>query len=389
MLSKNAKYIISSTFVKIFFGKEQFTFKEKDNIENVSKLIKTEVLKTLVDTINNESDKTIFDTIKNETNLKRMVKLLRRTCLVNEELFKTFINVLALTNRKKPREQVLILLAKYIKNNEHDLECNIIEDYIRVLYQNELLLNNFIDSDTVDDDDLEEVENEEVPAGKKSRSKKLVKKHTIKMTKDKVTIDGEDLKTDEKLVRSHIIRSIKSGVSKTVYHKFLSKIKNNPKKYIEDELFKFLENGRFPIADDGDFYAFKKVDYNYKDNYTHKIDNRPGKIVTMDRKQVCGNRDITCSSGLHFASLEYAKNYIGTKLMILKVNPEDVVSIPNDDNNQKGRCCRYKVICEISDISCLDISTKEFLKKIKNIEIRNDKILKNNVNPGEEDFIKF
>ena len=33
--------------------------------------------------------------------------------------------------------------------------------------------------------------------------------------------------------------------------------------------------------------------------------------------------------------------------MVLKINPRDVVSIPNDYNNQKGRCCRYEVIDEV------------------------------------------
>ena len=32
--------------------------------------------------------------------------------------------------------------------------------------------------------------------------------------------------------------------------------------------------------------------------------------------------------------------------MILKINPRDVVSIPTDYNNSKGRTCRYEVIGE-------------------------------------------
>ena len=33
--------------------------------------------------------------------------------------------------------------------------------------------------------------------------------------------------------------------------------------------------------------------------------------------------------------------------MILKINPRDVVSIPTDYNDSKGRCCRYEVIGEV------------------------------------------
>ena len=30
--------------------------------------------------------------------------------------------------------------------------------------------------------------------------------------------------------------------------------------------------------------------------------------------------------------------------MILKINPADVVSVPTDYNNSKGRCCKYTVV---------------------------------------------
>ena len=32
--------------------------------------------------------------------------------------------------------------------------------------------------------------------------------------------------------------------------------------------------------------------------------------------------------------------------MILKINPANVVSIPSDYDNAKGRCCEYEVIAE-------------------------------------------
>jgi hypothetical protein len=35
--------------------------------------------------------------------------------------------------------------------------------------------------------------------------------------------------------------------------------------------------------------------------------------------------------------------------MILKINPKDVVSIPADYNNTKGRCCRYEVVAEYNE----------------------------------------
>jgi hypothetical protein len=34
------------------------------------------------------------------------------------------------------------------------------------------------------------------------------------------------------------------------------------------------------------------------------------------------------------------------RVVIVKINPADVVSIPSDYKNTKGRCCRYEVIAE-------------------------------------------
>jgi hypothetical protein len=82
------------------------------------------------------------------------------------------------------------------------------------------------------------------------------------------------------------------------------------------------------------------------DRHTKTIDNSVGQVVSMPRYKVDDNRNNTCSSGLHFCSLSYLKNCFGfgDNVVILKINPRDVVSIPSDYNNSKGRCCLYEVI---------------------------------------------
>ena len=37
------------------------------------------------------------------------------------------------------------------------------------------------------------------------------------------------------------------------------------------------------------------------------------------------------------------------RVIIVKINPTDVTSIPTDYNNTKGRCCRFEVIGEVED----------------------------------------
>lgn len=130
---------------------------------------------------------------------------------------------------------------------------------------------------------------------------------------------------------------------------FLHNLKLNPSKRAVDELYGFLEKNTLPITPDGHFLAYKKVRDDYKDIYSGTMDNSVGKVVEMARNEVDEDKDRTCSSGLHFCSLAYLPHFgygPGNRVVIVKINPRDVVSIPADYNNAKGRCCRYEVVGE-------------------------------------------
>lgn len=130
---------------------------------------------------------------------------------------------------------------------------------------------------------------------------------------------------------------------------FLTNLMDNPSKRAVDELYGFLEYGKMPITPDGHFLAYKRVRDDFKSVHDGKTDNSIGNVVEMDRNKVDDNKDSTCSYGLHFCSLEYLKSYMGSKIVILKINPRDVVSIPTDYNNTKGRACRYEVVDVLSE----------------------------------------
>jgi hypothetical protein len=80
------------------------------------------------------------------------------------------------------------------------------------------------------------------------------------------------------------------------------------------------------------------------------MDNSVGTIVEMERHEVDDNKDQTCSTGLHFCGMSYLPHFGGgdSRTVIVKINPADVVSIPTDYNNAKGRACRYEVIGELN-----------------------------------------
>lgn len=131
--------------------------------------------------------------------------------------------------------------------------------------------------------------------------------------------------------------------------KFMENMMENPSYRAVNELYGFLEKNRLPITPDGHFLAYKKVRNDYKDIHSGTMDNSVGKIVEMERNQVNDDKNQTCSAGLHFCSESYLPHFGGSdsRTVIVKINPRDVVSIPSDYNNAKGRACRYEVIGEV------------------------------------------
>lgn len=135
---------------------------------------------------------------------------------------------------------------------------------------------------------------------------------------------------------------------------FLGKLMNNPSHRAVNELYLFLEKNNHAILPDGNFVAYKIVDRNYKDLYTHTFDNSPGQVVTVPRNQVDEDSNRTCSKGLHVCGFEYLDKYgsarNGTdRVVSVSINPADVVAVPSDYNNAKMRVCSYVVLNDISD----------------------------------------
>lgn len=131
--------------------------------------------------------------------------------------------------------------------------------------------------------------------------------------------------------------------------RFLDNLDKNPSRRAVTELYNFMEIGNLPITPDGCFLAYKKIRSDYKDIYTGTISNHIGAVCSMPRNKVDDNSARTCSSGLHVCSYDYLKHFgkiTGDKVVICKINPKDVVSIPLDYNFTKMRVCEYTVVAE-------------------------------------------
>lgn len=142
----------------------------------------------------------------------------------------------------------------------------------------------------------------------------------------------------------------REGLPVEHYCKFLDNLMSNPSMTSRKELFLFLEAADLPVTEDGCFMAYKAVRGDFRDKHSGRFDNSPGQVLSMPRHDVDDDRNKTCSYGFHAAAYEYAKNFMGgsgDKMVAVKINPADVVSVPSDYGNQKLRTCRYEVMFEV------------------------------------------
>jgi hypothetical protein len=177
------------------------------------------------------------------------------------------------------------------------------------------------------------------------------KKVVLNYGNGNVAIQGDKLfwKGDEMhgAIVKRMVQMLQEGFPVEPLVNFMDNLMQNPSYRSVNELYGFLEKNNLPITPDGHFLAYKKVRDDYKDVYSGKFDNSVGQIVEMERNQVNDDARQTCSAGLHFCSEGYLRNFGGARVMILKINPRDVVSIPTDYDNSKGRACRYEVVGEV------------------------------------------
>lgn len=151
----------------------------------------------------------------------------------------------------------------------------------------------------------------------------------------------------ETTLAKRILNDIENDTFDERYVKFMQKLMHNPSYASVKMLYDFIQHNDLEILENGDVKAYKKITNTGdgpRDTRTKKVPNYKGQIISMPRNMVEDNPSVSCSQGLHIASLEYAGGFGGNSLIEVAVNPADVVSVPYDYNQQKCRCCRYEVL---------------------------------------------
>jgi hypothetical protein len=169
----------------------------------------------------------------------------------------------------------------------------------------------------------------------------------VEIKNGQVTYEGEVVHGS---VSKRILEFMSKGLPFQPLVNFLNNLMENPSMQSQKELYDFLEHEHLPITEDGHFLAYKAVRGDYKDKYRGTFDNSVGQVVKMQRAKVDDDRARGCSDGLHAGALNYVAGYgsveSGDRIVIVKINPRDVVSVPSDCNCEKLRTCRYEVVGE-------------------------------------------
>lgn len=145
---------------------------------------------------------------------------------------------------------------------------------------------------------------------------------------------------------------------------FLENVLKNPSMQTRRQIYDFLKHRNMPITPDGCFVAYKAVDSKFwskrggnlkllqgKVDASGRIFNGVGEVIECERCDVDDDRNNQCSYGLHVGALSYSGpngNYWshGDKTILVKVNPADVIAVPEDYDATKMRVCKYEVVGE-------------------------------------------
>lgn len=180
-------------------------------------------------------------------------------------------------------------------------------------------------------------------------------------------IDGFLFYEDEpvrKAITNRIVQMLKENWDHKPMLKFLENLYENVSNRAVNEFYDWIQHKGLAITPDGYILGYKGVEV-YKgvnqddlngnplndgdlvDKYTgNSYRNNIGDEVTMKRRKVDDNCNNGCGTGLHAGTFEYASSWAGDsgKVVLVKIDPRDVVSIPVDCDFQKLRCSKYTVV---------------------------------------------
>ena len=150
-----------------------------------------------------------------------------------------------------------------------------------------------------------------------------------------------------------------------------------------EDLLRFMEKGDLPLANDGCIIAYKRLNRKgkvYVDIHSGNVMQTLGCYVHVDLSLVDRNRRNKCSNGLHIARRDYIRGFTGSVLTLVKLAPEDVVTVPHGDCS-KIRACGYHILFELDQDMTYAIENRKPITTVPGGAALLDKAIKGN-HPG-------
>lgn len=160
---------------------------------------------------------------------------------------------------------------------------------------------------------------------------------------DHIQFDGVDLPQG---INQRLLRMVEKEESPLPLLRFWERLQKNPSYRSVNQLWGFLEHENIPLDEDGFILAYKSVRPDYRDIHSGTFVNTPGTTLEMPRNQISDDPNFACHEGFHVGALGYVRDF-GTgerRILIVRVDPEDVVCVPFDAQQQKMRVCKYYVV---------------------------------------------
>ena len=167
-----------------------------------------------------------------------------------------------------------------------------------------------------------------------------------------------------------IVGLIKGGHDHKPMLAYLDRLYQNVSNRAVMESYDWCSHKGLPITPDGMLVGYKGVTVYQGEDTVDKIGNiiTEGDLVdkytgksfrnntmdspSMNRRRVSDNCNEGCAAGLHVGTFEYASDWATNsgKVVLVKFDPSDIVSVPTDCNHQKMRVSAYTVIGIARDI---------------------------------------
>jgi hypothetical protein len=224
-------------------------------------------------------------------------------------------------------------------------------------------------------------------------------------------VKGEDVYLEGEKLPAVLAKKVRDLVDQdlpvTLFKRFWKNLRENPSQTSVNELYDFLAYKELPLTEDGCFLAYKGLLNNFwsisgntetkvlkgKVDKEGRIYNGIGEEIEVLRRDVDDNRAHHCSNGLHVGSHDYASNFSQGKMVVVKVNPKDVVSVPSDYDCQKCRVSAYTVVSEyISEITASAVDSENKPMQSVSVGERNEFLdrveayLKRQIDKGETEI---